>query len=655
VDADYFKVAVVSCDIFGHYSSTSRVQVARVAAINEIVASTIELCEPGDVVWLSGGDGGHIVFRQDQWQDAALRLIFQLRQWSDAEGVPLRITGHRGEIAYIRGADGRVQPVGQGINDAGWLLTQSSREGVVVSDAFRRGIESSAVEPPVEFHEPRTVPGRDDVPRLLFLMSTDRVRSSWIDSTQGDRAALKLSVRQDGGWDVLYFAKRIWQVHSADREVAVALESVKLHHLRYTDGRSPVDVNPFFAHLQPDELEEVLRLGQLVERKRGDVICRHGEAGDTMFVILRGQVGVYNSEGEGFDGSPEPKHVHRRGEIVGELAYALSRNRTADLVALSDVALLSFNNADLQSRMSSNQVGATTSRQVSTFVNYRVLQHVGDNAPYLLGPRRTGPLAIGPRGWPQTLSGLRKYCELITVDTRVLDLTLNDLPRSDSQHRGLCILAAGVLQADDVLLDGADFPVLWVDAPNLLPLRPRTYRVQDEPVKVLQIAAEGIDQLAPRQREALRKALPRAVSRRPSKHEFDVFLCHSKRDSTVVSEIRGRLTEAGITSWIDDEHLKPGVPVTQTIEQGLRSSRFLLACVSANFAESAWAQREFRTVLHLDVKRREQSSILLLMLNDDEDRDDVVPFLARDSKRVSYTRGREFESLLKHIASDIAN
>ncbi len=289
---------------------------------------------------------------------------------------------------------------------------------------------------------------------------------------------------------------------------------------------------------------------------------------------------------------------------------------------------------------------------MSAFINDRVLQHVSDNAPYLLGSQRTGPLAAGPRRWEDALTVLRKHCELLVVDTRPLDLHLDSIAPPTARGRGLFVLVAGAVRANESgssPLRGKDFPVLWIDVPNLVPSRSTAYRVHEEPVKVLRIAAEGLEELEPRKREALRHALPRALSSPAEKYEFDVFLCHAKGDWPVVSRVRERLAAANISCWVDEENTPPGASITDSMERGLRSSRYLLACVSPNFAQSVWARHEVRAVLHLDVQRRSGNSILVLMLNDDDDENELVPLFVQDAKRVRYTRSAEFESLVRFL------
>jgi hypothetical protein len=660
---DYQGAAVVSCDIVGHSGNPVEVQTARVREINKIVAEQIDTCSDSDIVWSSGGDGGHVILRQTSWERPAIELIRNLYDWSERQEVPLRIIGHYGNITYIDGADRRVQPIGSGINYAGWLLTQGHWKGAVVSDTFRHEIEKADIDLEIEFRDPRFIPNISFEPHLLYLMSTEGMRSSWDDPEPGDRAALNRAIEKDLGWDILYFAKRIWQVNSKDDDAALALERVRVHTLRYHDARgSKKDedegiVNPFFERLGPDALKEVLQLGQLIERRRGHVICRYDETGDTMFVILRGEVGVYNSEGRGFNEATGPRHVLRQGEIVGELAYALSRNRTADLVALTDVALLSFNYEDIKSKSTGQQVA----EQVSAYINFRVLQHASDNAPYLLGPERAGPLAVGAPSWDYALTVLRRHSNLIDVDRWVLDLALDKLKPSGSRREGLYILAAGELKAQrpgSVVLRGADFPVLWVDVPNLLQITPATYAVDDGPVKVLHIAAQGIDDLRPPQRAALRLALDHASNRQTGGYKFDVFLCHSKKDSQVVSKIYQRLVEAGITCWFDEKQIHPGAEITSMVEEGLSNSRYLLACISKNFADSNWAWPELRSTIHVDMKRRKKSkksAVLVLMLNEDDDKDEVIPPLIRDIRRLSYTRDGDFDELIRYITSTRAD
>ena len=641
------EVAIVSCDIRGHSKTDGREQVRRVTKINEIISTAIRRCRPEQVVWLSGGDGGHVVFRGDEWQPWAVRLVWDLVSWAWDDDVELRITGHVGRVTSTWGADSRVQIVGPGINFAGWLLRQLTHEAVIVSDAFRRAIAPVQIdELSVSFHDERLFIDRNLEPQLLYLLTINGFTSRWFESERDDHRELEKNLlEKSSGWDVLYFAKRIWQVNSKDKQVAAAVERTA-----GTLRSIPVDRTSFLASMLAQELAEFLRIGQLIERGPGEVICRYGEPGESMFVILRGEVGVYNIEGKGFAGQASPKHVHRQGEVVGELASVLNRDRTADLVALTDVALLAFTYEEVKKKLP-----ASATRAFDMFVTERVLEHATQVASYLVGPNRTGPLSVASGNigaedvWRDALRALRGHCQLITVDAGPLDLEFDHVLRGVEDRGGLYVLVSGrVVRQDgsaEVALDGAQCPVLWIDMPHLLPWPAASYVRVMEPIKVIRIGAAGIEQLDVSQRQQLRSALKDAVGHVPDEYEYQVYLCHSSHDKQVVRQIRDRLEANGIRCWFDEDELHGGRSARRGMEQGLRSSRYLLVCASANLQSALWANQEIDAVLHLDVESRDDPKVLVLRLNGDNV-ETAIPLLLQGKKWFEYQSPASFEELV---------
>lgn len=644
--AEAEEVAVVSCDILGHSKTDEVEQVRRVTRINEIVSTNIWRNRPEQVVWLSGGDGGHVVFRGDGWQRNAIRLMEDLVSWAGAHEVELRITGHVGRVTSTWGADCRVQIVGPGINFAGWLLRQLTCEAVVVSDAFRRAIAPVQVEMGVSCHDERLFVDRNLEPQLLYLLSLGDFRSTWLEEERSDHVELRKSLRESKGWEVLYFAKRIWQVNSKDKQVAAALEKTAGTLRPVTSDRMS-----FLASMLYEELAEFVRIGQLIERRPGEVICRYGDPGESMFVILRGEVGVYNIEGKGFAGVASPKHVHRPGEVVGELASVLNRDRTADLVALTGVALLAFNYEEVKKTLP-----PSTTRAFDMFVTERVLEHVTQVASYLVGPNRTGPLSVAAGeshvrvgaedAWHDALLALRGHCQLITVDSGPLDLEFDHVLRNVEDPRGLYVLVSGRVRrsGSEVFLDGAQCPVLWTDMPDLLPWAAASYVRNREP-KILLIGAAGIEQLELPQRQRLRSALEDAVGHVPDEYEYQVYLCHSSKDKDIVRHIRHRLEENQVRCWFDEDELHGGHSARRGMEQGLRSSRYLLVCASANLASALWANQEIDAVLHLDVDGRADPKVLVLKLNEDSV-ETAIPLLLQGKKWFEYQSPGDFERLV---------
>jgi hypothetical protein len=574
-------------------------QLSQVAAINDIVGEVIAACGPGDVVWASGGDGGHVAFRQAEWRAFAIDLIGRLRRWSQEMHVPLRVTGHVGPVSDVRGADGRVQLVGDGINMAGWILTRGSPEGVVVSEAFRAAIEQARpAAPDVEFHDARILRDKTPAEQHLVLMSLGPDRSSWATPVESGRTELSKALARSAGWEVLYFAKKILQTNTVDVQASQAIKRLHPYQLIYKAAGStaPDVINPFFEYLEPSSIHEIAELGELVERRYNEKICRYRDEGDTMFVILRGEIGVYKPQGEEAERNTRLALTLREGEIVGELAFALGQNRTADLIALSDVALLSFNYLDISAKLAAVPHGQVAKEGLSRFIVGRVLEFVCHGAPYLLGRENSGPFAEGEPPWEETLRSLEPDVRLISVDRRKVDISFGDVRPADdrSAGRGLYILVTGQLRGgvEGVKrLDSDTLPLVWVDLPGVLALPKLSYTVAAEPVKILYIGAEGLADLKLPKRQALYGALRRAAARC---YHYDAFISYNSADSEVALRWAQAFRREGLEVYIDTPTVGDEFP--QRLRTALLDSRAIIALVSPNVmvgaTEQNWVLRE---------------------------------------------------------------
>ncbi|ATE57023.1 hypothetical protein CNX65_30135 [Actinosynnema pretiosum] len=642
-------MAIVSCDIVGHSAATDDEQLNRVERINEIVGNLIRAHEPGDVFWASGGDGGHVVFLEEDWPLAAVGLVEELHGWAQEEQVSLRITGHFGLVASIHGADGREQLVGSPINYAGWLMSRVKPTGVVVSDAFRERAQP-VLGDEWKFHEPWLLPNPDFPEQMLYLLSSDKIDSRWFSLQESDQNGLAESVKKGDAWGVIRYVKRIWQADVNNEQVAGALGAVKrLGGLRSLRDQT---VNPFLGYFDDALLEKVVRLGQLVERRAGERVCRFGDTGDSLFVILAGELGVYRSEGKE---SEEAKPMHRigKGEVAGELAYALARTRTADLVALTDVSLLSYSNEEINKNLSHSSDGARAREGIDKFITGRVLEHICDNTDYLLG-RKPPEDALDEREvWRRSVERLKRHCQLIRKPPG-LNHSLEDIRSAEGQRTGIFILVAGQVQDEErgkEVLNSMSFPVLWCELPGLLSTRTRSYRVHEKPVIILRVLEAGIEELSVKQQEVMKKALERELGGQSGEYEYDLFLCHSSKDKPVVLEIYERLRAAGLRVWLDREEVRLGAKSVEAIESGLKKARYLLACVSESFHEARWAKQEVEAMVHLDLDRDNGGSIIPLLLDESVSLEGSLrPFL-RDPNRYCYTRDGEFERLVAALLS----
>ena len=588
-----YAAGLVSCDIVGHSAVQDHaVQRRRVQEINDIVAGTLARGSTGTRIWASGGDGGHVLFLDPHWQADALDLVRALRQWAHEQDVPLRIVGHAGAVSVLPGADGRDQPVGEGINQAGAILELGTARGIVVSAEFRRELETAAAGD-VRFHDPRPHLLRNAGEREFFLMSLPGLPSLWASPADDDRE----HIHHAAGWEALYHAKRLLQINSADADVDLALRQLRatdfwLQVPREANTQLP---NPFFGQLGGRALREVIRLGQLVERRYDEVLCRVGEDGNTMFLILRGLVGVYNTGGSPGEELGRPEFVLGPGEIVGELAFGLNRKRTADLVTLADTSLLAFTVEELSERLAATPADAEIRVGIDRFITSRVLEHVSHDVPYLIGRDRSGPLAA-------TTVPAESLLEDLLVDTRMVTwgpvdgpVTLDSLG-AQGTGPGLYVLVAGSLESrtiTDKSLVGTDFPVLYVDLPRALLTPDHEYVARQRPVKILHIGAPALDQLPPAVLAGVMDELKRDVARR---YHYDVFISYNFGDGDAVERWRTALTAAGLRIYVDTP--VPGERFTTRIEHSLLDSLTMVAFISPHTMVKAlehnWVRKEIR-------------------------------------------------------------
>jgi CRP-like cAMP-binding protein len=509
-------VAIISCDIAGHSATDSSTQLRRFEGIKRIVATAIHDYGANRVTWLSGGDGGHLVVTGDVWRKPAIAFITALRTWAREERVRLRITAHYGPVFPTLGHDGGNQFVGDGINMAGWTLSIGSPQGVVVSDAFKQAYESLHAAGDVMFHEKRTLRHKSLDTQDLWLASFDEARSRWSLPVEEDRERLKKAQEGTSGWAVIHSVKRIMQINPNDSEAVEAIHELTPSNLTYISGyhgNKPV-ANPFLGYFSADVLREVIQLGELIERGPNEVICRYGDKGDTMFVILSGQVGVYRTEGRGSSNPAEPGYIMSEGEIVGELAFALGRARTADLVTLAQTALLSFNMAEISKHLANGH----TLEMIESYIRSRAVEHTCDSVPYLLGSDRTGPLAAGDTSWRAAVRSLVKGSRLLTLDPADFHLSLARVEEPDHPQEtggGIYILVSGEVSAtnSDSRLQGAAFPLLWVDLPGTRLHTATAYKIKAGPAKILHFRGDSIAHLEFAKRAALHDSLnthPRA-------------------------------------------------------------------------------------------------------------------------------------------------
>ena len=98
-------------------------------------------------------------------------------------------------------------------------------------------------------------------------------------------------------------------------------------------------LSTIFSPMDAPGRKDILNRLTLVRFLKGAKVMRQGETGDTMHLIKEGRASVTVS---GKDGSAVPVAELKEGDFFGEIALATNKPRTADVTALTDLALVEF-------------------------------------------------------------------------------------------------------------------------------------------------------------------------------------------------------------------------------------------------------------------------------------------------------------------------
>lgn len=103
---------------------------------------------------------------------------------------------------------------------------------------------------------------------------------------------------------------------------------------------------PLFNHLTPEDLQQIAEVATERVFNPSDYLCREGEIGDELFVIVEGQVKIT----KGSNGEERALRTLKTGEHIGELAILREQPRSASVAADgSSVRALAIRGAALKS------------------------------------------------------------------------------------------------------------------------------------------------------------------------------------------------------------------------------------------------------------------------------------------------------------------
>ncbi|MFQ3620748.1 MAG: HD domain-containing phosphohydrolase [Spirochaetales bacterium] len=173
-----------------------------------------------------------------------------------------------------------------------------------------------------------------------------------------------------------------------------------------------LDKTELFSGLTQDSITKIAGHLKKIKFEKGTVICREGDPGDSMFVILSGQVAVVRNMGWG------ERQISRMGphEIFGEMSLITNEVRSATVKALEPTECLELDHASFDALLDTDPVFAQRIAKVMTKRLSSLTQKTSDE---LLGAYRALMFAIADltdSRDPETgahLERTRNYCVLL--------------------------------------------------------------------------------------------------------------------------------------------------------------------------------------------------------------------------------------------------
>lgn len=121
--------------------------------------------------------------------------------------------------------------------------------------------------------------------------------------------------------------------------------------------------------------------------------------------------------------------------------------------------------------------------------------------------------------------------------------------------------------------------------------------------------------------------------------EWDLFLCHASEDKESIADpLFACLESAGIRCWYDRGEILWGDSIVEKVQEGLRSSRFVIVILTAPFVGKRWPTKELNAVLSAEIESG-KTRVLPLIAGTKEERESIRKALVlhQDKRYLQWT------------------
>lgn len=93
-----------------------------------------------------------------------------------------------------------------------------------------------------------------------------------------------------------------------------------------------------------------------------------------------------------------------------------------------------------------------------------------------------------------------------------------------------------------------------------------------------------------------------------------VFISHSSKDDSFVTDLRRALEGLGLKVWVDSRELAGGAKLEPEVERAIEVARGFLAVLSPNAVNSPWVRKEIQRALEVERGRKDEGYRVVLLL-----------------------------------------
>jgi hypothetical protein len=126
-----------------------------------------------------------------------------------------------------------------------------------------------------------------------------------------------------------------------------------------------------------------------------------------------------------------------------------------------------------------------------------------------------------------------------------------------------------------------------------------------------------------------------------------IFISYSHMDARIAIDLKRKLVDLGISTWIDTEEIKVGGSLIAHIQDGLSRVQFVCALLSRYSIRSRWVQKELEVAMIRELQG-EAITVLPVVLDDCE-----LPLFLRDKKYADLRPPRKYTLVARQIEAAV--